>query len=81
MQIAAHAPANVPAELDPWLTLQQAAEHAQAHEATLRRWIRAGVLRHARVGVGVKHIRIRVSWLDAALESSTALKPAIGGVK
>ena len=54
---------------DPWLTLRQAAARVQAHEATLRRLIRAGVLRHARVGAGRKHIRIRASWVDEALES------------
>jgi hypothetical protein len=30
--------------------------------------IRARALRHARVGVGRKNIRVRASWLDAALE-------------
>jgi excisionase family DNA binding protein len=38
------------------------------HEATVRRLIRAGLLRHARVGAGRKIIRIRASWLDACLE-------------
>jgi hypothetical protein len=34
--------------------------------------LRAGVLRHARVGIGRKIIRIRASWLDQALEASAA---------
>ena len=55
---------------DPWLTLQQGAERVQVHEATLRREIARGRLRHARVG-GRKSIRVRASWLDAWLESST----------
>lgn len=57
-------------EPDPWLTLQQSAVIVQAHEATLRREIRAGRLRCARVG-GRKSIRLRRSWLDAWLENST----------
>jgi excisionase family DNA binding protein len=55
---------------DPWLTLQQGADRVQVHEATLRREIQRGRLRHARVG-GRKSIRIRASWLDAWLEAST----------
>jgi excisionase family DNA binding protein len=62
-----HQPA--PADTDPYLTLKQCAERADCHEATLRRLIRAGLLRHARVGLGRKHIRIRASWLDASLEA------------
>ena len=54
---------------DPWLNLHDCAERAQCHEATIRRLIKAGLLRHARVGAGRKHIRIRASWLDAALEA------------
>jgi excisionase family DNA binding protein len=54
---------------DPWLSLAQCAERAVCHESTLRRLIRAGVLRHARIGVGRKIIRIRRSWLDAAMEA------------
>lgn len=53
---------------DPWLTVQQCAERAQCSERTIRRLIRARALRHARVGVGRKNIRVRASWLDAALE-------------
>ena len=57
------------ADPDPWLTLRRAAEYAHCHEATLRRLIKAGLLRHARVGAGKKHIRVRESWLNAALEA------------
>ncbi len=53
---------------DQWLTLEQCAERALCHEATLRRLIKAGLLRHARVGAGRKHIRVKQSWLDTALE-------------
>ena len=56
---------------DPWLTLQQGAAIVQAHEATLRREIRRGRLRAARVG-GRKSIRLRRSWLDAWLEANTS---------
>lgn len=52
--------------VDDWLSLQRAAERAGVHEATLRRLIKAGLLRHARVGR--KLIRIRQAWLDEALE-------------
>jgi excisionase family DNA binding protein len=54
---------------DPWLTLQQGAKHVQAHEATLRREMKAGRLRYAKVG-GRKCIRLRRSWLDSWLEGS-----------
>ena len=55
--------------IDPWLTLQQGAIRLQLHEATLRRAVKRGQLRAARVG-GRKSIRLRASWLDAWLESS-----------
>lgn len=55
---------------DPWLTLGQAAARVLVHEATLRREIRSGRLRHARVG-GRKSIRLRRSWVDEWLEAST----------
>jgi excisionase family DNA binding protein len=54
--------ANIPD--DPWLDLHAAAERANCHEATLRRLIRRGKMRHARLG---KLIRIRASWLDSAM--------------
>jgi excisionase family DNA binding protein len=63
------APITAHIDSDPWLTLRQAAERARCHDATVRRLIRAGLLRHARVGAGRKHIRVRASWLDAALEA------------
>lgn len=69
MFAAAHTPNAVETDSDPWLTLQQAAQRAHCHEATLRRMIKAKLLRHARVGAGKQHIRVRASWLDAALES------------
>jgi excisionase family DNA binding protein len=56
-----------PSASDPWETLHQAAERVQVHEATLRRLIRAGLLRHARVASD-RNIRVRMSWVDAALE-------------
>lgn len=56
-------------EADPWLTLQEGAARAKCHIATLRRLIKAGLLRHARVGAGRKHIRVRSSWVDSAMEA------------
>jgi excisionase family DNA binding protein len=53
-----------------WITLNEAAEIARVSAATLRREIRHGRLRHARVG-GRKAIRIRPEWIDAWLEQST----------
>lgn len=52
---------------DVWLTLEQGASAAQAHPATLRREIRAGRLRAARLG-GRKVFRLRRSWIDEWLE-------------
>lgn len=49
---------------DPWLDLHAAASRARCHEATLRRLIKRGALRHARLG---KLIRVRASWVDAAM--------------
>ena len=53
---------------DPWLTVPQCAERALCHESSIRRMIRAGLVRHARVGAGGKLIRVRASWLDAGME-------------
>ena len=55
---------------DAWLRLPEAAQLVQLHPATLRRAIRDGTLRAARVG-GRRSIRIRRTWLDAWLERST----------
>jgi excisionase family DNA binding protein len=62
--------ADAPIVNDPWLRLAEGAARLQVHEATLRRAIKRGQLRAARVG-GRKSIRLRASWLDAWLESST----------
>lgn len=63
---------HVPAE-DDWLTLKQAASWAHCSERTLRRLIAKGKLRHARIGAGAdvrkKPIRLRPSWVGAALEA------------
>jgi excisionase family DNA binding protein len=53
-----------------WLTIEEGAARARVHVATLRREIRAGRLRHARVG-GRKCIRLRPEWVDAWLGEST----------
>jgi excisionase family DNA binding protein len=66
---APQTPVLIPADPDPWLTLQQAAAEVNCHEATLRRLIKAGIMRHARVGPGKQRIRIRRSWLSAAMEA------------
>lgn len=74
MYTRTHAPTALPPDPDPFLTLRQAADEQQCHEATLRRLIRAGVLRHARVGLGRKHIRIRRSWLQEAMTACTPVE-------
>lgn len=64
------APATIPTNDDPWLTVEQCAKRGLCHERTIRRMIKSGVLRHARVGASRHgHIRIRASWLDATLEA------------
>ena len=72
MLTAVHAPqppaAHTHAPDDPWMTVDECAVEAQCHQASIRRMVRAGLLRHARVGPGRKLIRIRRSWLHAAME-------------
>jgi excisionase family DNA binding protein len=70
MQTATSASPHVQTDSDPWLTLREGAEHVKANEATLRREIRRGRLRHARIG-GRKCIRVRRSWLDEWLEQTS----------
>lgn len=60
----------VTTDADPWLTLQQAASVVQCHVETLRREVKAGRLRVARVA-GRKALRFRRSWLDAWLEATS----------
>ena len=58
---------------DPWLRLNEAADRLKVHSATLRRAIRRGDLRAARVS-GRKAIRIRASWADAYLEDTAPVE-------
>ena len=51
-----------------WLTLAQAAARAQVAAATVRREIKAGRIRAARVG-GRRSIRLRPEWVDAWLDA------------
>jgi len=56
---------------DPWLTINQCAARVQVHHTTIRRMVKFGIIRHARVGTGTKKdIRVRQSWLDAGMEST-----------
>ena len=57
--------------IDPWLTVRGCAERGDCHEATVRRMIRAGRVRYARVGLGGKGLRIKASWWDAAMEANS----------
>ena len=69
-QAAANRTEPIAADPDPWLKLREGAARAKVHEATLRREIKRGRLRHARVG-GRKCVRIRASWIDAWLEATS----------
>jgi excisionase family DNA binding protein len=53
-----------------WLTLRQAAARAAVSEGTIKREIRRGRVRVARVG-GRRSLRFRAGWIDAWLEAST----------
>jgi excisionase family DNA binding protein len=61
---------TVTSDVDPWLTISQCAQRTQCDERTIRRLANAGILRSARIGIGRKSIRIRASWLDAAMEAT-----------
>lgn len=74
MLTVAHPLAPAQPDTDPWLSVHQAAARVLCNPATIRRLIAAGRLRHARIGVGNKIIRIRASWLDRCLEESTVPK-------
>jgi hypothetical protein len=75
MFTAVHAPQPLGAHThgldDPWLTVADCAVEQQCHPASIRRMIYAGQLRHARVGPARKLIRVRRSWLHAAVEGIT----------
>jgi len=63
-------PEQIIVEVDPWLTVNRCAMRGDIHPSTVRRMIKAGILRHARVGTGrINDIRIRASWFDAAIEA------------
>jgi hypothetical protein len=63
----------IPPVTDPWLTLRQGSDYAQADEVTLRREIKRGRLRAARIG-GRKCFRLRRSGIDAWLiDGATSL--------
>ena len=52
-----------------WLTLRHAAARAAVSEATIKREVRAGRIRFARVG-GRRCLRFRPEWIDTWLEAS-----------
>ena len=52
-----------------WLTLRHAAARAAVSEATIKREVRGGRIRFARVG-GRRCLRFRPEWIDAWLEAS-----------
>jgi excisionase family DNA binding protein len=54
-----------------WLTLRRAAMRAAVSEATIKREVRRGCIRAARVG-GRRCLRFRPEWIDAWLDASAA---------
>jgi excisionase family DNA binding protein len=52
-----------------WLTVKEAEQRASCSGATLRREIKRGRLRHARVG-GRRDIRLRPEWIDEWLDAT-----------
>jgi excisionase family DNA binding protein len=60
----------------PWLTIEQAAEHAQCGVSTLRREVRAGHLRAFRLA-GRKALRFRTSDVDLWVEAGEVVP--VGG--
>lgn len=54
-----------------WLTVRHSAMRAAVSEGTIKREVRRGRLRAARVG-GRRSLRFRPGWVDALLEASTA---------
>jgi excisionase family DNA binding protein len=50
-----------------WLTVSDAAQHANLSKDTIYTACERGDLRHARVG-GRRSIRLRAEWIDAWLE-------------
>jgi excisionase family DNA binding protein len=57
-----------------WLTLRRAAVRAAVSEATIKREVRRGCIRAARIG-GRRCLRFRPEWIDAWLDASaTQLK-------
>lgn len=52
-----------------WLTLRRAAARAAVSEATIKREVRRGCIRAARVG-GRRCLRFRPEWIDAWLDAS-----------
>jgi hypothetical protein len=63
----------VPDHGDPWIDVHQAALHGNVSTATIRRAMRGGKLRHARVGGG-KLLRTKPSWIDEWYEQTTTPK-------
>ena|ERR1700752_2839886 len=54
-----------------WLTLRDASARAKCGAATLRREVRTGRLRAARVG-GRRALRFRAEWIDGWLQASVS---------
>jgi excisionase family DNA binding protein len=60
---------SAPEAASPWLTLAEACQVAQCGPKLLRREIKAGRLRAARIG-GRRDIRVHRDWIDAWLQAS-----------
>lgn len=63
-------PALTTTQDQTWLTLRHAAARAAVSEGTLKREVRRGRIRAARVG-GRRSLRFRPSWVDMWLEATS----------
>jgi excisionase family DNA binding protein len=74
------ADASEPLAPAAWITLEEAALRLRVSTATLRRAIKRGRLRAARVG-GNRAIRLRPEWADAWLEATSTPIEAVQRVR
>jgi len=61
---------------DQWKTLRDVATELCVSEATIRREVVAGKLRHTRIG---KQYRVRQSWVDAYIECRSNTVTSVTG--
>jgi excisionase family DNA binding protein len=62
---------SLTAQSSPWLNIGESAAYARTGKRIVYQAIRAGDLRHTRVG-GRNEIRIKADWIDRWLEAGSA---------